>query len=118
MGAEEAVKNAPIAFVLLLFATLSSVRAQSSTRMVEGVVLDQHSHPVAHAAVQLENDWTLQIRSYITQADGKYHFAGLDGDYNYELTAEYDGLRSHVRKLSKFNSRQQPEIDLTIRFAR
>jgi hypothetical protein len=114
----EAMKNAPIALVLLLFAALSSLAAQPSTRMVEGVVLDQHSHPVAHAAVQLENDWTLQIRSYITQADGRYHFAGLDGDYDYQLTAESDGLRSHVRKLSKFDSRQQPKIDLTIRFAK
>jgi hypothetical protein len=112
------MKNASIALVPLLFATLSSLAAQPSTRTVEGVVLDQHSHPVAHAAVQLENDWTLQIRSYITQADGKYHFAGLDGDYNYQLTAEYDGLRSHVRKLSKFDSSQQPKIDLIIRFAK
>ncbi len=112
------MKNAPIALVLLLFATLSLLGAQPSTRMVEGVVLDQHSHPVANAAVQLENDWTFQIRSYITQADGKYHFAGLDGDYNYQLTAEYDGLRSHVRKLSKFDSREQAKVDLTIRFAK
>jgi hypothetical protein len=112
------MKNASIALVLLLFAILSSRGAQPTIRMVEGVVLDQHSHPVGHAAVQLENDWTYQIRSYITQADGKYHFAGLDGDYNYQLTAEYDGLRSHVRKLSKFDSRQQPKIDLTIRFAK
>ena len=64
----------------MLFAALGSWGAQPLIRMVEGVVLDQHSHPVAHAAVQLENDWTVQIRSYITQADGKYHFAGLDGD--------------------------------------
>ncbi len=112
------MKNASIALVLLLFAILSSLGAQPTIRMVEGVVLDQHSHPVAHAAVQLENDWTLRVRSYMTQADGKYHFAGLDGDYDYELTAEYDGLRSHARKLSKFDSRQQPKIDLTIRFGK
>jgi hypothetical protein len=112
------MKNASIALVLLLFANLGLRGAQPTIRMVEGVVLDQHSHPVAHAAVQLENDWTHQIRSYITQADGEYHFAGLDGDYDYQLTAEYDGLRSHVRKLSKFDSRQQPKIDLTIRFAK
>ena len=112
------MKNAPIALVLLLFANLSLRGAQPLIRTVEGLVLDQHSHPVAHVAVQLENDWTLQIRSYITQADGKYHFAGLDADYDYQLTAEYDGLRSHVRKLSKFDSRQQPKIDLTIRFGK
>lgn len=86
--------------------------------MVEGEVLDQYSRPLAHAAVQIENDSTFQIRSYITQADGKYHFAGLDGDNDYKLTAEYDGLRSHQRKLSKFDSRPEPRINLTIRFAK
>jgi hypothetical protein len=27
-------------------------------------------------------------------------------------------LRSHVRKLSKFDSREEPKIDLTIRFGK
>ncbi len=113
------MKNAgTFRLAVLLFTTLGALLAQPSTRTVEGVVLDQHSHPVAHAAVQIENDGTLQIRSYITQADGKYHFAGLNGDIDYALTAEYDGLRSHVRKLSKFDSRQDPKIDLTIRFGK
>lgn len=112
------MKNASITLrlTILLVATLSGLGAQPSIRTVKGVVMDQHSRPLAHAPVQIENEWTLQIRSYITQADGKYHFAGLNGDYNYQITAEYDGLRSHVRKLSKFDSREQPRIDLTIRF--
>src|SRR5208337_2325831 len=77
---------------ILLLATLAPLGAQPSARTVEGVVLDQHSHPVAHAAVQIENEWTLQVRSWITQADGRYHFAGLNGDGDYQITAEYDGL--------------------------
>ena len=114
------MKNASITLrlTIFLFAALSLLGAQPTTRTVEGVVMDQHSHPLAHAAVQIENEWTLQIRSYITQADGKYHFAGLNGDDDYQITAEYDGLRSHVRKLSKFDSREEPKIDLTIRFGK
>jgi hypothetical protein len=109
------MKNAGIfRLAVLLFATLGLLLAQPSTRMVEGVVTDQHSHPLAHAAVQIENNGTLQIRSFITQADGKYHFTGLNSDMDYALTAEYDGLRSHARKLSKFNSRPEPRIDLTV----
>jgi hypothetical protein len=76
--------------------------------------MDQHLHPLAHAAVQLKNDWTLMILSYITGPDGKYHFAGLNRDNYYELTAEYDGIHSSTRTLSKFNSREDPEIDLTV----
>jgi hypothetical protein len=81
-------------------------------------VADQYSRPLAHAAVQIENDSTLQIRSYITQADGKYHFAGLNSDIDYKLSAEYDEIRSHKRNLSKFDSRHGPRIDLRIRFSK
>ena len=80
--------------------------------------MDQHLHPLEHAVVQIKNDWTLMIRSYITQSDGKYHFAGLNSDIDYEPTAEYDGLRSPVRTLSKFDSREERKIDLTIRLGK
>ena len=104
--------------VILIFTSLRLIGAQPSTRTVEGVVMDQHSHPLAHAAVQIENEQTLIIRSYITQADGKYHFAGLNGDIDYELSAEYHGLHSGVRNLSKFDSREEPKLDLRIRFGK
>jgi Carboxypeptidase regulatory-like domain len=95
--------------VVVLFCTnLNSLGAQPWTREVQGVVMDQHSHPLEHAVVQIKNDGTAMILSYITQADGKYHFAGLDRDYDYELTAEYDGIRSRTRILSKFNEREEP----------
>ena len=63
-----ALKNAgTFRLAVLLFATLGSLLAQQSTRMVEGVVTDRHSHPLAHVAVQIENNGTSQIRSYITK---------------------------------------------------
>lgn len=99
---------------VLLFTTLSSLGAESSTRGVEGVVTDQHSHPLEHAVVQIHNDWTLMVRSYITQADGKYHFAGLSRDTDYKLRADYDGIRSPARKLSKFDSHEGRKLDLTV----
>ncbi len=56
---------------------LDSLNAQPA-RMLEGEVADRHSH----------------------QADCKYHFAGLNGDIDYRLSAVYAGLRSHKRNLS------------------
>ena len=92
-----------------------SLAAQPFTRSVQGVVTDQHSRPLDHAVVQIENEWTLAIRSYDTRADGEYHFAELSRDRDYRLTAEYDGLRSRERTLSKFNSRDDPTLNLKIR---
>lgn len=103
--------------LLVAFAILQAsdpVTAQDQPRAVHGVVTDRRSQPIAHAAVQIQNNWTLVIRSYITQTDGKYHFAGLSPDVNYRLTAEYDGFRSHTRTLSKFDSSRNREIDLPI----
>ena len=65
-----------------------SLAAQPFTRSVQGVVTDQHSRPLDHAVVQIENEWTLAIRSYVTHADGEYHFAELSRDRDYRLTAE------------------------------
>ena len=82
--------------------------------MVHGVVTDQAAHSLKHAVVQIQNDRTLRVTSYITQADGKYHFARLKPDIDYEIKAEYDGFRSSTKRLSKFNERKNPEMDLTV----
>lgn len=99
---------------LVVMMTRGTLGAQEQARTVHGVVTDGRKQPLEHAAVQIENNWTLVIRSYITQADGKYHFAGLNPDVNYTLTAEYDGIRSASRTLSKFDSHRNRKIDLTI----
>ena len=109
--------SAPQAAILICLAFVP-LGAQPPMRMVHGIVLDQQSRPVEHAAVQIENGWTLQIRSYITQSNGEYHFAGLSPDYNYKITAEYDGSRSAPRTLSKFDSHQNSGINLTIHFGK
>jgi hypothetical protein len=43
-------------------------------RSVAGIVTDSSNKPVDGAVVQLENQRTLEFRSYITQQGGKYHF--------------------------------------------
>src|SRR6202140_831933 len=78
-----------------------------NTRAVEGTVTDQGGKPVANANMQLKDLKTLQIRSYITHEDGKYHFAGLSTNVDYELKAATDtGQSSGTKTLSNFNSRK------------
>ncbi len=102
-------------WAVLCYLSLSPLGAQLSTRSIQGEVMDQYSRPLEHAVVQIQNDSTLMIRSYITQADGRYHFTGLNDDVYYELTAEYDGLRGRERALSKFDSHEKRTMDLRIR---
>ncbi|HLW76326.1 MAG TPA: carboxypeptidase-like regulatory domain-containing protein [Bryobacteraceae bacterium] len=86
----------------------------ASERIVEGTVFDPAGGTVNGAIVQLKDMRTLQIRSFITQQQGAYHFSGLKIDNDYELQAEFQGARSPWKRLSVFDTRKQPVINLTL----
>ena len=84
------------------------------TRSIEGTVLSSAGLPAPGAVVLLKNAKTLQVRSYIAQADGKYHFYGLSTDVNWELRAEKNGLTSKTRTVSVFDSHPKVRLDLKV----
>ena len=69
---------------------------------------------MAKAVVQLKNTKTLQIRSFITQEDGSYHFAGLSTDVEYQLKADHEGATTSWKTLSVFNSKKTAVINLKL----
>ena len=83
--------------------------------MVEGMVTNARKQPVANAVVQLKNTKTLQIRSFITQDDGNYHFAGLARTWNTRLKAEHKAPVSSWKTLSVFNSKKTAVINLKLK---
>jgi hypothetical protein len=87
----------------------------TTTRTVEGTVTDANNQPVADAVVQLKNTKTLQIRSFITQGDGAYHFAGLGADVEYQLKADRDGSSTSWKTLSVFNTKKTAVINLKLK---
>jgi hypothetical protein len=96
--------------LLLCFLTPASAQR----RGVWGVVTNSSGQTVPGAAVKLSNRVTLKIRSYITQADGKYRFRGLHPDMDYTVRALKDGNRSQARRLSHFTSSKLVRADLLI----
>jgi hypothetical protein len=115
-----------VCLVLLLFgvnvflgaplgADQKSKNVDSTTRTVEGRVTNAANQPVANAVVQLKNTKTLQIRSFITQADGSYHFAGLQTDVEYQVKADHEGVSTSWKTLSVFNSKKTPIINLKLK---
>ncbi len=72
----------------------------TTTRNLEGVVTDAAGQRAAKAVVQLKNTKNLQIRSFITQEDGSYHFMGLSSEVEYQVKAERDGANSSWKALS------------------
>ena len=89
-------------------------KEDTNTRSVRGIVTDSAGHPVAQAVVQLKDTKTLQIRSFITEPDGSYHFAGLSPDVEYELKADHDGASSPKKTLDVFNTRKTATINLKL----
>ena len=102
--------------ILLLGGLLCAQKNEdSNTRTVEGKVTSAANQPVAKASVLLKNTKTLQIRSFITQDDGSYHFAGLGTDVEYQLQARGpDGASSSWKTLSVFDSKKTAIINLKL----
>jgi len=85
---------------------------EAAKRSVEGVVTDASDQLADGAIVQLKDLKTLQVRSYVTKKDGRYHFFGLSMNIDYELKAELQGQVSKTRTLSVFDGRKKAIMDL------
>jgi len=96
------------AFALGAFAQeeKKSKKEQATLRSVQGTVFDKDDNPIVGAVVQLKDVRTLQMRSYISKANGEYHFSSLKIDDDYELEAKGNNLTSGPRKISIFDNRK------------
>jgi len=102
-----------LALALGLTVSLLGLLAQD-TRSVEGVVSGADNKAVVGAVVQLKDTKTLQIRSFITQQAGAYHFAGLSTNVDYEIKADHEGASSGTKTLSVFDNRKVATINLKL----
>ena len=83
-------------------------------RSVEGTVKNDDDEPVEGAVVKLKDMKSLNVRSFITKADGKYRFSSLRKDVDYELKADLKGSVGAPKILSIFDSRKQAIINLKL----
>ena len=86
-----------------------------NTREIQGRVLDAKGAPIPGAAVLLKDTKTLQVRSFVADATGTFHFFGLSTDINYQLRAETKDMTSPIKLVSVFNSRKQVKLDLKVK---
>ncbi len=85
-----------------------------SVRVVQGTVVNADGQPIANSVVYLQDQKTLEVRTFITEADGHYRFGQLASDVDYQLWAEYKGHKSKTRAISSFDSKKQFNFDLKI----
>jgi hypothetical protein len=84
-------------------------------RVVMGRVVDSSSAPVADATVFLKNLKTKSIRSYTTDAAGKFRFSQVNMAEDHELWAEKDGKKSAVKTVSSWDSRKEFDCELKLK---
>jgi hypothetical protein len=85
-----------------------------TSRTLIGLVTDKNDNPISEAIVYLKDTKTLAIKSYVSQKDGSYRFNALSMNIDYEVYAEKNDKKSPTKKLSQFDGRAEPRINLKV----
>jgi carboxypeptidase family protein len=98
----------------MFLALPSAAIAQTTDRVVQGKVEQADGGMVKGAIVYIKNAKTLEVRTYISTADGSYRFGQLNPDANYTVWAEFQGKKSKERSISSFDSKKIFNIPLKL----
>jgi hypothetical protein len=93
----------------------TALPGQSTLRNLTGTVQDRHHEPLNGAVVEIENENTKGVISYITDRSGRYSFKRIQGEVDYRVWFTYRGQRSGVRELSQFDDHQNATINLVVK---
>jgi Carboxypeptidase regulatory-like domain len=74
-------------------------------RTIQGVVCSKEGTPIQGAVVYLQDTKSLAVKSYLSDADGRFHFRQLSMNTDFDLWAELNGKRSKSKSISTFNSK-------------
>jgi hypothetical protein len=84
-------------------------------RTLSGRVTGDGNEPIRGAVVELRNERSNQIVTYLTDATGAYTFKRLDGNADYDVWVIFRGRHSPTRTISKFDDHMAKVIDFTVR---
>lgn len=101
----------PSMFVAFPAAAIAQAAEQ---RVIQGRVELASGDIAKGAIVYIKNGKTLEVRTYISTADGSFRFGQLNQDANYTVWAEYQGKKSKERGVSSFDSKKVFNIVLKI----
>jgi hypothetical protein len=94
--------------------TLSQSMDGMHERTLSGMVSDPHHEPLRGAIVELQEGDSANIVSYVTGADGRYHFLRLKGNQDYSVWAKFRNRESKHRSVSKFADKPEQMIDFEL----
>lgn len=107
---------AGVALLAIMAAAAPPASAQDfGVKQLQGKVLGNGGAPLTGAIVYLQNSRNNDIKSYITEKDGAYHFADIAADTDYTVWAAFKGKKSATKTVSSFDTRKNVYIDLHIK---
>jgi len=83
-------------------------------RTIEGIVCSNEGAPIQGAVVYLQDSKSLAVKSYLSDAQGQFHFRQLSMSLDYGLWAELNGKRSKTKNISQFNSKTELHYKLKL----
>jgi len=106
-----------IAACLLLGAIPAATQAPGdpTVRTLSGQVTDTSHEPIRGAIVELRDEKSNEVVTYLTDAEGHYEFRRLDGNIDYEVWVVFRGRRTPTHSISKFDSHMAKIINFTMR---
>src|SRR5690348_16058621 len=103
-------------FIVPMLAMAAGGReAEPTTRTLQGKVLSSSDKPLSGAIVYLQDGKTNSIRSFISTADGSYHFGQLAKDTDYQVWARYNNIKSDTKGISSYDSRNKVVINFRMK---
>ena len=93
-------------------------KSQAAVKSLVGEVVTPQGEKLPQAVIHLKNKKTLEVRTRISDREGKFSFRGLDRDTDYEVHAEYQGAASSKKNVSSFDDRDEVYLVLEISTAK
>lgn len=106
---------ATISLVIGLLLYAAPLSGQPALRNLTGTVQDRQHEPLNGAVVEIENENTKGVISYITDRSGRYSFKRIQGEVDYRIWFTYRGRRSGVRELSQFDDHRNATVNLMLK---
>jgi hypothetical protein len=102
-----------VCFLAALGAMLGASPAQN-LRVIQGRVVGSNDQSVQNAVVYLEDQKSLEVKTYITGADGKFRFGQIGSDVDYQVWAKYQDHKSKTKSISSFDSKKLFDFELKV----
>ncbi len=108
------IKATRVLMLMALLACLCSSALAQTSGSLSGEVRDEKQAVITGATVTMRNILTNETRTAQTNADGRYHFAGVPVG-SYELTVESTGFAKHQQSGITLALNQSGVVDVTMK---